>query len=102
MLAWSDETQNRGTLVYDPERFVGMDVDFRGQDFWFLPFGNERRGCSGFPFGSVIVPFSLGTPEWPSGIGPSDDLQEIFGLTTREKTALKLVPTKNKNHRALQ
>lgn len=91
-------------LVYDPERFV-MDVDFRGQDFRFLPFGSGRRGCPGFAFGLATIELALARLlyhfdwELPCGIGPDDvDLQEIFGLATRKKKALKLVPTKNKNH----
>ncbi|KAI3733405.1 hypothetical protein L6452_12848 [Arctium lappa] len=35
----------------------------------------------------------------PPGTGPDDvDLEEIFGLATRKKTALNLVPTENRNH----
>ncbi|KAI7727307.1 hypothetical protein M8C21_027579 [Ambrosia artemisiifolia] len=92
-------------LVFDPERFMGKDIDFKGQDFRFLPFGSGRRGCPGTAFGLATLQLALARLlyhfdwELPSGTRPSDvDLEEVFGLAIRKKTALKLVPTKNKNH----
>ncbi|PWA73981.1 cytochrome P450 [Artemisia annua] len=91
-------------LVYDPERFVETEVDFRGQDFRFLPFGGGRRGCPGYAFGLATIELALARLlyhfDWslPNGVGPDDvNLDEIFGLATRKKTALKLVPTENTN-----
>ncbi|GJR16119.1 cytochrome P450 71A1-like protein, partial [Tanacetum coccineum] len=92
-------------LVYDPERFVETEVDFRGQDFRFLPFGGGRRGCPGYAFGLATIELALARLlyhfDWslPNGVGPDDvNLDEIFGLATRKKTALKLVPTENTDH----
>ncbi|XP_071926449.1 tryptamine 5-hydroxylase-like [Coffea arabica] len=87
-------------LEYNPERFVGKDIiDFKGQDFRFLPFGGGRRGCPGFSFGLASVEISLARLlyhfDWalPQGVGADDvDLTEIFGLATRKRSALKLVP----------
>ncbi|KAL3511394.1 hypothetical protein ACH5RR_030797 [Cinchona calisaya] len=92
-------------LEYNPERFVGKDgIDFKGQDFRFLPFGGGRRGCPGFSFGLASVEISLARLlyhfDWklPQGVGADDvDLTEIFGLATRKRSALKLVPTMIKN-----
>ncbi|KAJ9554517.1 hypothetical protein OSB04_018562 [Centaurea solstitialis] len=92
--AWPNPT------VYDPERFVEAEVDFRGQDFRFLPFGGGRRGCPGYAFGLATIELTLARLlyhfDWklPPGMGPDDvNLDEIFGLATRKKTALKVVPT---------
>ncbi|KVI05728.1 cytochrome P450 [Cynara cardunculus var. scolymus] len=92
-------------MVYDPERFVETEVDFRGQDFRFLPFGGGRRGCPGYAFGLATIELTLARLlyhfDWklPPGTGPDDvDLDEIFGLATRKKTALKLIPTENRNY----
>ncbi|XP_016442246.1 tryptamine 5-hydroxylase-like [Nicotiana tabacum] len=90
-------------LEYNPERFMDKDIDFRGQDFRFLPFGGGRRGCPGYALGLATIELSLARLlyhfDWklPPGIAAQDvDLSEIFGLATRKRVALKLVPTINK------
>lgn len=30
---------------FDPERFIGSQVDVKGRDFQLIPFGSGRRGC---------------------------------------------------------
>lgn len=86
-------------LEYNPERFMEKDIDFRCQDYRFLPFGGGRRGCPGFSFGLATVEIALARLlynfdwELPHGVGADDvDLSEIFGLATRKKSALMLVP----------
>ncbi|KAM3281918.1 tryptamine 5-hydroxylase-like [Capsicum chacoense] len=91
-------------LDYNPGRFLEEDVDFRGsQDFRFLPFGGGRRGCPGYALGLATIELSLARLlyhfDWklPAGVAAQDvDLSEIFGLATRKKVALKLVPTINR------
>ncbi|KAK3013124.1 hypothetical protein RJ639_008547 [Escallonia herrerae] len=87
-------------LEYNPDRFMYKDIDFKGQDFRFLPFGGGRRGCPGFSFALATVEIALARLlhhfEWrlPDGVGADDvDLTEIFGLATRKKSSLILVPT---------
>ncbi|CAN4126442.1 unnamed protein product [Withania somnifera] len=93
----------KNPLEYNPERFLEKDIDFRGQDFKFLPFGGGRRGCPGYALGLATIELTLARLlyhfDWklPLGVAPQDvDLSEIFGLATRKRVALKLVPTINK------
>nr|GMD26212.1 cytochrome P450 71A1-like [Ipomoea batatas] len=87
-------------LEYYPERFLEQDIDFKGQDFKFLPFGGGRRGCPGYSLGLATIELSLARLlyhfNWrlPPGLGADDvDMTEIFGLATRKKLALKLIPS---------
>ncbi|CAL5396014.1 unnamed protein product [Camellia sinensis] len=88
-------------LEFNPDRFedADADADFKGKDFKFLPFGGGWRGCPGFSFGLVTVEIALARHlyhfDWglPDGVGAEDlDLEEIFGLAMRKKSALVLVP----------
>ncbi|CAI9093289.1 OLC1v1028758C1 [Oldenlandia corymbosa var. corymbosa] len=96
-----DQESWENPLEYNPDRFMDADIDFRGgHDFRFLPFGGGRRGCPGYSFGLASIEISLARLlyhfDWalPQGVGPDDvDLSEIFGLATRKRSALKLVPT---------
>lgn len=42
-----------------PERFQGSRVDFRGNDFKFIPFGGGKRMCPGILFGTTSVELAL-------------------------------------------
>lgn len=92
-------------LEFRPERFLNTDIDFKGQDFRFLPFGGGRRGCPGFSFGLATVEFALARLlyhfdwELPPGVeSDTMDMSETFGLATRKKTPLVLVPKLNKDY----
>lgn len=93
-------------LNYDPERFENHNMDFKDQDYKFLPFGGGRRGCPGYAFGLATMELALALLlyhfdwELPQGVGADDvNLDEIFGLATRKKTPLILVPTANKDYK---
>lgn len=92
-------------LKYDPDRFLDNNIDFKDQDFRFLPFGGGRRGCPGYTFGLAVIEIVLARLlyhfDWafPHGVGADDvDLSEIFGLATRKKSALVLVPMASKDN----
>ncbi|XP_010248827.1 PREDICTED: cytochrome P450 71A1-like [Nelumbo nucifera] len=92
-------------LEYNPERFIGTNIDVKGQDFELLPFGGGRRGCPGYSFGLATIEIALARFlyhfDWalPNGVTADDvDLTEIFGLATRKKVALLLVPTTIKDY----
>ncbi|XP_072994687.1 cytochrome P450 71A1-like [Typha latifolia] len=82
-----------------PERFVDSAIDFKGQDFQFIPFGAGRRGCPGVGFAMPTVELTLANLlyhfdwEFPKGIDrESMDMSESGGLVTNLKYNLVLVP----------
>ncbi|KAL0004432.1 hypothetical protein SO802_011993 [Lithocarpus litseifolius] len=100
-----DPTSWENPLEYNPERFMDKNIEVKDQDFRFLPFGGGRRGCPGYSFGLATVEIALARLlyhfDWalPQGVGADAmDLGEIFGLATRKKTAIVLVPTANKQY----
>ncbi|CDP12826.1 unnamed protein product [Coffea canephora] len=81
--------------VFWPDRFMGKDIDFKGQDCKFLPFGAGRRMCPGYSLGLKVIQSSLANLlhgyRWklPNDMKPEDlDMEEIFGLTTPRKIPL--------------
>ncbi|PON44988.1 Cytochrome P450, E-class, group I [Parasponia andersonii] len=84
-----------------PERFIGKDIDVRGHDFKFLPFGAGRRACPGMQLGLVTVRYVLAQLlhcfiwELPSGMEDKDiDMTESFGLVVgRANSNLLVKPT---------
>ncbi|CAK9179870.1 unnamed protein product [Ilex paraguariensis] len=81
-----------------PERFIGKDIDVKGQDFELLPFGSGRRMCPGYSLGLKVIQSSLANLlhgfKWklPNNMKPQDlGMEEIFGLSTPRKIPLDAV-----------
>ncbi|KAF9593166.1 hypothetical protein IFM89_020462 [Coptis chinensis] len=92
---WSSNAEE-----FCPERFIGTNIDFQGQDFRFLPFGSGRRKCPGMQLGSTVVELVLAqlvhcfNLELPNGMSPDDlDMTEKFGLSLPRANHLMAVPT---------
>ncbi|KAG5523001.1 hypothetical protein RHGRI_034970 [Rhododendron griersonianum] len=83
---------------FRPERFLnGRSIDFRGQDFEFIPFGAGRRGCPGIQFAAVlnelavanlVHKFDFALPD-----GVELDVSEAQAITVHKKFPLLLVAT---------
>ncbi|KAF5181300.1 Cytochrome p450 [Thalictrum thalictroides] len=81
-----------------PERFLNNPIDFKGQDFEFIPFGAGRRGCPATFFGIVVVEYVVANLlYWFNWELPSQaielDMSETSGVTVSKRTRLNLVPT---------
>ncbi|RZC86910.1 hypothetical protein C5167_030263 [Papaver somniferum] len=84
-----------------PERFESNPIDFKGQDFEFIPFGSGRRGCPGVSFGLAVVELLVANLlyrfDWklPGGASYEDlDMSEDFGMgTCNRKIHLHVIPT---------
>ncbi|XBI87535.1 hypothetical protein VPH35_025612 [Triticum aestivum] len=95
--SWQDAEE------FIPERFIyedsNVDVNFKGNDFKFLPFGSGRRMCPGINLGIANFELMLANLmyhfEWelPPRVERKDiDMTEVFGLTVRRKDKLLLIP----------
>ncbi|KAL9248547.1 Geraniol 8-hydroxylase-like protein [Drosera capensis] len=56
-----DPSQWENPDSFEPERFLGSEVDFKGQHFELLPFGAGRRICPGIPLATRSLPLILGS-----------------------------------------
>ncbi|RWR72824.1 Cytochrome P450 [Cinnamomum micranthum f. kanehirae] len=85
--------------TFNPERFDGSPIDFKGTNFEFIPFGAGRRVCPGISFGVTSALHSLAQLlyyfNWklPIGMKPEDiDMIEVFGASVGRRSKLCLVP----------
>ncbi|KAF2282240.1 hypothetical protein GH714_043881 [Hevea brasiliensis] len=94
---WKDPEQ------FFPERFADSSIDFKGQNFEFLPFGAGRRICPGIHMATITTENILANLlywfDWklPNGMKREDiNMEEKAGvsLTVSKKISLSLVPVK--------
>ncbi|KAM3263437.1 corytuberine synthase-like [Capsicum annuum] len=89
--------------MFRPQRFLRSDMDFKGNDFEFLPFGAGRRICPGLPMAAIKIPLVLASLvhffdwELPHGKCPTElDMTEKIGVTLQKKEPLLLIPKARK------
>ncbi|KAK1384179.1 Iridoid oxidase [Heracleum sosnowskyi] len=97
----SDTWEN--PLCFDPQRFFGSSIDYKGQDFEFIPFGSGRRICVGMDLAHRVVHLSLATLlltfDWELDIPLTPetlDMTERMGITLRKLVPLRAIPKKRK------
>ncbi|KAJ0969448.1 hypothetical protein J5N97_022325 [Dioscorea zingiberensis] len=83
---------------FRPERFIDNPIDFKGQDYEYIPFGSGRRVCPGMQFAISTIELALANLvyrfDWKlvDGMVPEEvDMTESPGLTMRMKNNLFLV-----------
>ncbi|RZC73184.1 hypothetical protein C5167_048665 [Papaver somniferum] len=91
---WNDPKE------FCPNRFINNPIEFKGQEFGFIPFGSGRRGCPGISFAITVVEYILANLlyyfdwELPAGDKREDlDMTEAVGLAVNKKIPLNVVPT---------
>ncbi|GLU05338.1 hypothetical protein SLE2022_224410 [Rubroshorea leprosula] len=83
-------------LAFRPERFLNSNVDYRGRNFQYLPFGAGRRICPGLPLGIRMIHLMLGSIvhsfEWRLPPGEELDMKDQFGVTLKKAKSLCAIP----------
>ncbi|KAL6844265.1 hypothetical protein ACP4OV_025938 [Aristida adscensionis] len=84
---------------FKPERFENNNLDYKGTNYEYLPFGAGRRMCPGITLGVANIELALASLlyhfDWklPNGMEPKDvDVSEVSGLAASKKTSLILNP----------
>ena len=92
---WSDAE------TFMPERFLEVEIDYRGQNFELIPFGSGRRMCPGLNIAHRMLHVMLGSLilkfDWKleGNIRLEDmNMEEKFGLTCPRNVPLMVVPVK--------
>nr|A0A2Z5D850.1 RecName: Full=6,7,8-trihydroxycoumarin synthase; AltName: Full=Cytochrome P450 CYP71AZ3 [Pastinaca sativa]AXB38860.1 cytochrome P450 CYP71AZ3 [Pastinaca sativa] len=92
----------KNPMEFVPERFLERpDINYKGQQFEYVPFGAGRRICAGINLGVTTVELALAnllyTFDWepPAGMRFEDiDDETTNGLALQKKNALYIRPKK--------
>lgn len=86
-------------LVFNPDRFMGSNIDYKGSNFELIPFGAGRRMCAGVPLAHRMLHLVLSSLlhrfDWslPEDVTPSTmDMRDRIGVTMRKLEPLFAVP----------
>ncbi|CAN7127110.1 unnamed protein product [Brassica rapa subsp. narinosa] len=91
---WENPTQ------FEPDRFLGEEIDVKGRDYELTPFGAGRRICPGLPLAvkmvSLMLVSLLYSFDWK--LPNTVDMEETFGITLHKANPLHVVPVKKNRH----
>ena len=82
--------------LFKPGRFLGSEIDVRGQDMELIPFGGGRTICPGLPLAMRMVHLMLGSLinsfDWKLEEPEDLKMEEKFGLTLQKARPLRIFP----------
>ena len=94
----TDEDDWEDALSFKPERFLDSNINYKGQNYEFLPFGAGRRICPGLPLAHRVVPLVLGSMlqqfdfEWELCDGlKTVDMEETLGPVSKKLQPLRAI-----------
>lgn len=83
-----------------PHRFLECSIDYKGNNFEYIPFGAGRRICPGISFADAIMKLSLVVLLYhfdrtlPNEMKHEDlDMTETFSVGIRTKDDMYIIPT---------
>ncbi|CAN6548732.1 unnamed protein product [Malus baccata var. baccata] len=84
---------------FEPERFLGSEIDVLGRNLELIPFGGGRRICPGLPLAMRMLHLMLGSLinsfDWKledEVVPETMNMEEKFGLTLQMAQPLRAVP----------
>lgn len=85
-------------LSFKPERFIGSNLSYKGNDFGYLPFGSGRRMCPGEAMASKLILLTIASLilnfNWfvPGNINPVDiNMDEEMDIAMYKKEPLHVI-----------
>lgn len=82
---------------FEPERFLGSEIDVRGRSFELIPFGGGRRICPGLPLAMRMMHLMLGSLigffDWKVEDGFEVNMEDKFGVTVEMAHPLRAIPS---------
>ncbi|TYI85140.1 hypothetical protein E1A91_D05G418600v1 [Gossypium mustelinum] len=83
-------------LRFHPERFLETDINYRSNNFGFIPFGSGRRICVGVSLAEKMMALLLGSLvhsfEWGLSEGTKPSLEDKFGIVLKKTESLVGIP----------
>jgi len=85
---------------FQPERFLGSEIDVKGRDFELIPFGAGSRICPGLPLAIRMLHLMLGSLihefcwELEFEGGEKMDMEDRYAFTLQKAGSLRAIPTR--------
>lgn len=91
-----DPTHWKNPDLFSPERFFELEIDLKGHDFGFIPFGAGRRTCPGDTLAFRMLNLMLGSLlhcfNWKFRDDEDLDMNDKFGITIQKAKPLHVIP----------